>query len=118
MAKSNVRIIKKLSCSAAEFLPNIDWDREDTEPHCEWLDELLPRTPMLWYRCSYEYSEYESICAWAVLKRVFMNERDSIIHGDGLEWLWGRKPTPANVFWWAFWHPSKLEEITNSHFGY
>ncbi|EJL6679723.1 hypothetical protein ACVP6W_003484 [Vibrio cholerae] len=118
MAKSNQRIIKKLSSKAAKLFPKVDWDKDDSEPYCEWWDELLPRTPILWYRASYEYSESESICGWAVLKRVFMNERDSTIHGEQLEWLWGRKPTPRNVFFWAFWNPDKLEKITNSYFGY
>ncbi|HCE3309712.1 TPA: hypothetical protein NG563_004607 [Vibrio parahaemolyticus] len=118
MPKSNERIIKKLSKRAAEFMPNVNWDYEDDEPYCEWWDSLLPGTPVLWYRCSYEYNEHETKCAWAVLKMIFINERDSSIHEDGDVWFWGRKPTPSNVFRWAFWNPGTLEHITERHFGY
>lgn len=118
MANSNKRIVKKLSRKAAEFMPKVNWDCDDSEPYCEWWDYLLKGTPILWFRCSYEYDEYESRCAWSVLKMIFMNARDSATHIDNGKWHWGRKPTPANVFWWAYWNPSELDSITERNFGY
>ncbi len=75
MAKSNQRIIKKLSSKAAKLFPKVDWDKDDSEPYCEWWDELLPRTPILWYRASYEYSESESIFRMGLGAQAYSKER-------------------------------------------
>lgn len=115
--KPNLRIIKKLSKRAAKLMPGVGWDCEELEPHCERFGYLSPFTPVLWYRCSYEYQEYESICAWNVLKRIFLNERDSAIACDE-GWYWPMKPTPENIMYWAYYNPCKLERVTNGHFGY
>ncbi|WP_210498809.1 hypothetical protein [Vibrio crassostreae] len=112
---TNLRILKKLSRTAAKHLPLIDWDFNQEKPHCEAMGDLKSGTPILWYRGSYEVKGYEAFCAWSVLLRCFNNAR-TLAACESKEWWWG-KPTPENVFWWAYWNEIELEEVSKKYFA-
>lgn len=117
MKKQSNRVIKKLSKRAALMMPNVHWDLSEEDPYCERFSSLMARTPILWYRCSYEYDEYESLCAWAVLKRLYIDERDTAALYKS-EWRLPFYPTPKAVFDWARKNQKKLDGITEKRFGY
>ena len=113
----NKRILKKLSKRSAFYLNKVSWDSESEDLYCERAGYLRKGTPVLWYRCTYEYQEYESICAWTALKRLYVNERD-YAKAWNEDWQWSFIPTPTSVFDWALKNSSILNGYTESRFGY
>ncbi len=114
MKNKNTRIIKKLSIKAAQYLPSIKWE---TDSYCNELKDLREGTPVLYFRCSYDSVEYDSLCAWKVLERLFNNEKITTTIEEK-EWIWGAKATPDNVFTWAYWNEVFLSTIKEENFNY
>lgn len=116
MKNHNLRIIKKLSKRATMLLPQVDWDSTGDEPYCSKHKNLKDGTPVVWYRCCFESSEYDSICGWEAIKQLFENEKYSA-HFENREWYFGEDPTPRNVFFWAGCHEADLKIITENRFN-
>ncbi|UKA05010.1 hypothetical protein [Photobacterium damselae] len=113
MQRKNQRTIKKLSQRAADFLPNMKWCCNEFS--CSVLGDVKEYTPVSRLRTNLRFDDGESVCAWVVLRKIFISERDNA-YFKGDEWFYGTKPTPENVFLWAFWNSLTLESITNSSF--
>ena len=94
------RQLKKLCKKAADLIckqTSLDC-KFDGENICIDEDDGIH---VLWYRCSYEYEEYDSVNTWTYLKEQFYHhffEYDEVLN---LPVHTGPNPTPLNVFRWA-----------------
>lgn len=89
------------------MMPNINWSQSiESNTECEYEGTLARSTPVIVYKPDEDTNIYRTVCAWALLKRLFVVERTA-----SEDWIWGKKPTAENVLQWAYWS-SKIENMT------
>ncbi|WP_318441800.1 hypothetical protein [Photobacterium leiognathi] len=108
MAKTNPRIVKKLSIKAEEYLSGVNVEYSEAGSICSEQGSLLVGTPIV--RVTAIGSMKQTICLWALLREFFITERTAVVY-RGREWIWGNKPTPDNVITWAYWEETALNKL-------
>lgn len=114
MNQQKRRALKRISIKASALMPNINWTPSvESKTECDYEGALARATPIVVFKATEDIEIYRTVCAWALLKRLFMVEQTA-----SKEWYWGKKPTAENVLLWAYWSTSienmSIDDLTKS----